>query len=312
MKALRIDALSMPTANLDRAVAFYTRALGFTAAATRTLGGEGFARTTGLRGATARAATLTLGRQHIELVEFGPPGAPYPPGSASPDLWFQHVAIVVADMGAAWAQLERAAGWTPISDAGPQRLPASSGGVEAVKFRDPDGHPVELLAFPPDATPAKWREEAAASSPFLGIDHSAIAVADTARSEEFYAGLLGLAVAERSTNRGVEQERLDGTFNSLVEVTPLRPADRDGPHLELLCNRVPSTGRPIPADTRAHDIAATRLLLEVDDLAALVDVAMEKRVRFVTPGIVAGADDRPVALLRDPDGHLLQLVENAS
>lgn len=312
MKALRIVTLSMPTADLDRAVAFYTRALGFTEAATRALGGEGFARTTGLRGATARAATLTLGRQHIELVEFEQPGVPYPPGSTSPDLWFQHFAIVVADMGAAWAQLERAGGWTPISDAGPQHLPASSGGVDAVKFRDPDGHPVELLAFPPDATPAKWRDAPAASAPFLGIDHSAIAVADTARSEEFYTGLLGLTVGDRSTNRGAAQERLDGTFNSLVEVTPLQPVDRDGPHLELLCNRVPSTGRPIPVDTRAADIAATRLLLGVDDLAAAVDAAMERRLRFVTPGTVAGEDGRPVALLRDPDGHLLQLFESAS
>ena len=313
MRAIRVATLSLPTGDLDGAIAFYTRALGFTVAARRTLAGEGFARITGLRGATARAATLRLGREQVELVEFSDRGAFYPPGSTSPDLWFQHFAIVVSDMDAAAARLEREGGSTAISDNGPQQLPASSGGVRAYKFRDPDGHPLELLVFPPDGAPAKWSSDATRRAvtgmPFLGIDHSAIAVADTARSEAFYAGLLGFTVANRSVNRGVEQEHLDGTFNALVEVTALVPTDKAGPHVELLCNRVPSTGRPIPIDTRPNDVAATRLVIEVDDLAILVDQARAERLRFVSPGIVIGEEGRPEALLHDPDGHLLQFVQ---
>ena len=48
-------------------------------------------------------------------------------------------------------------GWTPISTSGPQLLPAASGGVSAFKFRDPEGHPLELIAFPPGAVPPQWQ-----------------------------------------------------------------------------------------------------------------------------------------------------------
>ncbi len=306
MKVLRLRRIAMTTADLDRSVAFYTRALGFSPEPERTLQGDGFARITGLRGATARSVALRLGRECIELVEFAEKGAPYPAGSTSPDLWFQHFAIIVSDMDAAYARLARETGWAAISTNGPQLLPASSGGSVAFKFRDPDGHPLEFLCFPPDAVPARWREPAE-HAPFLGIDHSAIAVTDTARAEAFYVGMLGLSVGGRSVNRGVEQEHLDGTFNALVEVTGLLPPDPASPHVELLCNRVPATGRPIPVDQRTNDVAATRLVIETDDLASFVDEAVEKRLRFVSPGIVTDADGRQSAMLHDVDGHLLLL-----
>lgn len=306
MKARRLLQVSLTTRDLDRAVLFYTRALGFSADRERTLAGDAFARIIGLRDAQARAVTLRLGDECVELVEFARKGRAYPIGSTSTDLWFQHFAIIVADMDAAHARLTRQVGWTAISDGGPQRLPASSGGATAFKFRDPDGHPLEFLAFSPGATPARWRG-AAQGAVCLGIDHSAIAVADTARSEAFYVGMLGLAIGSRSVNRGVEQEHLDGTFNALVEVTALLTPDAASPHVELLCNRVPATGRPIAVDTRPNDIAATRLVIETDDLAGFVDEAVEKRLRFVSPGIVTDADGRTSAMLHDLDGHLLLL-----
>ena len=306
MKAGRLLHVSLTTRDLNRSVRFYTRALGFAAEHERTLRGEAFARIVGTRDAEARAVTLRLGGDCIELVEFARKGRAYPIGSTSPDLWFQHFAIIVSDMKAATARLAGEAGWTAISDDGPQKLPASSGSATAFKFRDPDGHPLEFLAFPPDATPAKWRAPVPAPV-YLGIDHSAIAVADTARAEAFYVGMLGLSVGGRSVNRGAAQEHLDGTFNALVEVTALLTPDGASPHVELLCNRVPATGRPIPVDTRPHDIAATRLVIETDDLAAFVDEAIEARLRFVSPGIVSDADGRASAMLHDIDGHLLLL-----
>ena len=308
MKARRLLHISLTTRDLNRSVLFYTRALGFTAEHERTLEGEGFSRIVGLRDAEGRAITLRLGGECIELVEFARRGRAYPIGSTSPDLWFQHFAIIVSDMDAAHARLAGEQGWTAISDDGPQRLPASSGGATAFKFRDPDGHPLELLAFPPDAAPARWRG-AAPRNVCLGIDHSAIAVADTACAEAFYVGMLGLSVGGRSVNRGLEQEHLDGTFNALVEVTGLLTPDEASPHVELLCNRVPATGRPIPVDTRPNDVAATRLVIETGDLAAFVDEAIEKRLRFVSPGIVTDADGRGSAMLHDVDGHLLLLRE---
>ena len=60
---------------------------------------------------------MRLGREEIALVRFAVPGRqPYPTGSRSDDLWFQHLAIVVADMDAAYAHLSAHPGWQPISE----------------------------------------------------------------------------------------------------------------------------------------------------------------------------------------------------
>ena len=74
-------------------------------------------------------------------------GHPYPENATAADLCFQHFALVTRDAAAAWERA-RAHGATPISIGGPVTLPASAGGVTAVKFRDPEGHPLEFLQFP--------------------------------------------------------------------------------------------------------------------------------------------------------------------
>ena len=109
---------------------------------------------------------------------------------------------------------------------------ASSGGVTAFKFRDPEGHPLEMLAFEPGARPAHWAFSSA--NLCLGIDHSAISVADTGRSVAFYSRL-GLARTASSLNIGREQEELDNLLGAVVEVTALAPPTQAVPHVELLC-----------------------------------------------------------------------------
>ena len=134
-------------------------------------------------------------------------------------------------MDAAHAQLCAAGDFTAITREGPQRLPPNTGSVTAFKFRDPDDHP--LLYFPPAGAPPRWRNPATGLV-FLGIDHSAITVADTASSLAFYQRRPGLTVTGRSLNRGIEQARLDNTPGAIVEVTALSPADADSPRVELL------------------------------------------------------------------------------
>ncbi len=248
--------------------AFYRDALGFACAGREE------------RGLDERATILRLGRQTVELLAPARPCAPYPPDSASNDPWFQHFAIVVADMRAAYDRLRARTGWAPISFGGPARLPASSGGVTAFKFRDPEGHPLELLEFPPGQVPPAWKSIAAADT-CLGIDHTAIVVADTEASVHYYERL-GFAVTARTLNRGLEQERLDALYGPLVEVTALALPGAAPPHLELLRYRAPR-GQPA-RKLLSHDVATTRMVLETDD------------------------PDRPAARrLRDPDGHSLVL-----
>ena len=135
-------------------------------------------------------------------------------------------------------------------------VPAWSGGVAAFKFRDPDGHPLEFLHFPPDKAPPAWRG-AAGAGPCLGIDHSAIVVADAARSIAHYEGL-GLRVAARTLNQGPEQDALDGAAAVTVGVTGLSAVDVP-PHLELLAYRTPAVR---PGGTAPNDVACTRTMFE--------------------------------------------------
>lgn len=260
---------------------FYQRALGFRPIAAGPRSQPDPAR----QGGGARSITLALGHEIVELLQFDPPGRPYPAAALSSGLCFQHFAIVVADMALAYRQLCSVDGWTAISTDGPQRLPPSSGGVAAFKFRDPDGHPLELLAFPDRKWPAHWKARPKGDL-FLGIDHSAISVSDSARSIAFYQAL-GLRVAARSLNSGCEQARLDGIRAPQVEVTALAPRQAT-PHVELLCYRSATPGRKLAL--RDDDVAATRLIFET----------------------VRASPENPACrkTLIDPDGHHLVIVNS--
>lgn len=215
---------------------------------------------------------LILGPSSLEI---GRAKLAYPQDITGNDPRFQHCAIVVSHMGDACDVLAKHGGWSPISFAGPERLPAASGGVEAFKFRDPDGHPLEFLCFPPQRMPNSWRGR---SGLFLGIDHSAMAVADTVRSLHFYESI-GFRVCSRQTNRGVEQGRLDGIATgsaTQVEVTSLQ-LDDGGSHLEFLAYRDPSMRSAMPVS---------------DDCAAATCVRIDGHSGF--NGVVV-----------DPDGHRL-------
>ena len=190
------------------------------------------------------------------------------------DLWFQHFAIVTNDMAAAYRRLQRH-GATLITHGGPQHLPPAAGAVTAYKFRDPDGHPLELIFFPPGSGDPAWQGVAG------GIDHSALSVCEAERSLAFYGGF-GLGVRSRQVNSGAAQDRLDGLANVAVEVIGLSPVALQTPHLELLCYAAPR-GRERDPGGRASDIADSRLIFEVDGPCT--------------------------AFVRDPDGHASVLLE---
>ncbi len=304
-QARRIVRISRVVADLDRSEAFYRDALGFQTVSR----GESDAMMLSALGADdprAQEVVMRLGSATIALVCFALPGRPYPARSRSDDLWFQHLAIVVRDMDATYAHLSGAhladaqpagaSGWQAISDGGPQQLPPSSGAVRAFKFRDPDGHPLELIWFPPNGhdphgadnrgTDGDNGHTAPPPAPlFLGVDHSALAISATPRSLNCYRAL-GFRISDRSLNRGPAQDRLDGLSDARVRVTGLRPALANGPGLELLGYHPP--GRP--AGTMALNDQATD---------------------WVTIEVTTLVGDRYRAM-RDPDGHRLLLVAQGS
>ena len=187
-----------------------------------------------------------------ERIEIATAGDPRPDLFSGNETGFQHFALVVADMARAYAQLSACAGWRPISLAGPERLPPASGGATAFKFRDPEGRPLELLQFAPDAIPPLWRArfDAEPQRVFHGVDHTAITIRDVERSVEFWA-TVGLKVAHRQLNQGPEQARLDGfaaSASAQVEVVSLSPPDGLRPGVEMLCYRRPPTAARAASD----------------------------------------------------------------
>jgi catechol 2,3-dioxygenase-like lactoylglutathione lyase family enzyme len=249
-----IVAFRLVSREPERLVAFYT-GLGFAAGDAEPIPAAEMA-LLGLHGGGSRR-TLRLGNQRVELDCFDNAGRPYPPDVMGADSRFQHLALVTDDAAAAWSHA-CALGATAISVGGPVTLPASSGGVTAIKFRDPEGHPLELLQFP---------RRSSVGSGLLGIDHSAISVSDVDVALAFYEAL-GLSTQGRTLNRGASQAALDGLVGAEVDVLPLMPLTAT-PHVELLGYRTPP---PRPAERlAANDVAATRIVWSADRHALLRD-----------------------------------------
>jgi catechol 2,3-dioxygenase-like lactoylglutathione lyase family enzyme len=262
-RALRVKHVCRNVSDLTRAVDFYLDALHFVLLEEKRWNDMA---------SGARIARLRLGEQELELMAFDSHGFPYPSRHSASDVWFQHLAIVVADMPLAYAQLCRHA-FEPISQGGPQVLPPNTGSVSAFKFRDPDGHPLELIHFPAGVGDTRWQH---ANGLFLGIDHTALVVAEMQQSLAFYESL-GFRVTSRSHNRGPEQERLDAIADVDVEVVGLAPLMDQPPRLELLCYRR-QPGETI--DMAPDDVASDRTVIEVEN---------------------------GVAWMKDPTGHRLVL-----
>ncbi len=310
-KALEIKGFTLTVSDMDKSVAFFEQALGFSKTADRTYADRDHDYLTGVFGTRVRSVTLKLGDEMIELEQYlSPAGLPIPVDSRSNDLWFQHFAVVVSDMEKALAHVSK----FPIAgiSSAPQTIPESNkgaAGIKAYKFKDQDGHPLELLYFPPDKGNPKWQQHG--GKLFLGIDHSAISVSSTERSTAFYQDLLGLQVKGGSVNAGITQEQLDNAFGAVVRITGLRPEKDSGPGLEFLQYVTPSGGRPAPSTTRVNDLVSTRVVLEVDDLAGLVKKLQEQNVTFVSPDVttIGGQDYSKGLLIKDPDGHAVLLVQ---
>jgi catechol 2,3-dioxygenase-like lactoylglutathione lyase family enzyme len=306
-----VDAVGMTVSDMERALAFYTGVLPFEKVSDVEVAGAAYEHLTGVFGVRMRIVGLRLGDERLELTEFvAPRGRPAPVDARSNDRWFQHVAIVVRDMDAAYATLRN----TRVEHAstGPQTLPdwnPAAGGIRAFYFKDPDGHPLEIIWFPPGKGDPRW--QARTDRLFLGIDHTAIVVWDTEASLRFYRDVLGLRVAGESENFGPEQEHLNNVHGARLRITGLRAAA--GPGIEFLEYLAPRDGRPYPADARANDLVHWQTRLVAARTAPALDPLRRARALFVSPGDVdvpgdALGFDRAVTV-RDPDGHALQIVQ---
>jgi catechol 2,3-dioxygenase-like lactoylglutathione lyase family enzyme len=246
-------------------------------------------------GANSHRVRVQLGRECLDLRQPDERGRPVPADARSNDRWFQHVAIIVSDLDRAYRVLQAAR--VEAVSAGPQRLPdwnPNAAGIRAYYFRDADRHVLEILQFPEGKGEPRWH---ATDRLFLGIDHTAITVADTEASLRFYRDALGLRVAGASENWGPEQERLNAVPDAHLRITTLRAAA--GPGVELLEYLTPRDGRPYPQDERPADLIHWQTAMLTADLSAARSVLSAARLI---------SSEARAFVARDPDGHAVELL----
>jgi catechol 2,3-dioxygenase-like lactoylglutathione lyase family enzyme len=313
-----VRSIGMIVADLDRSIDFYTTVLGFSKITDRQVTGRESADVSPLQTRVPiaseiqlRVVELQLGEETIELTEvLSDKGRPIPVDTRSNDCWFQHLAIVVSDMHRAYQHL-RQHSIVQVSPQ-PQTLPESNpvaGGIQAFYFRDPDGHNLELIHFPATKGDPKWQQPSDAL--FVGIDHTAIVVGDTAASLALYRDLLGLELKQESENFGIEQEQLSGIANVKVRISSLKAAAGIG--IELLEYLAPTTGRPIPADTEFNDLWCWQTAIVVDDAMDTIHRLKNAECPIVSAEVSPSTEsdlefDRQF-VIQDPDGHLIRLAD---
>ncbi len=300
--------------DLDKILPFYTKVLPFELVGIREVNHATLAKLFNVNNpqTTARIATLELGEESFELMDFIEPenGAKIPTDSKSNDLWFQHIAIVVSDMDAAYKILRE--NQVVHVSSSPQTLPnyiTAAAGIKAFYFQDPDGHNLEIIYFPKDKGNPKWQKPT--DKVFLGIDHTAIGSDITTTSLKFYKDILGLKVGGASENYGSEQEHLNQVFGAHLQITGLTTGQGIG--VELLDYIAPLGGRQYPATTKANDLVHWHTIIQVNNLTVLYERLIDYGYAIVSQGIVPlsnlGIKATKGLVVTDPDGHVVLLCE---
>jgi catechol 2,3-dioxygenase-like lactoylglutathione lyase family enzyme len=309
--AQAVQMVGLTVSDMDRAIDFYTRVLDFTKISDDQVAGGEYAALEGIAGARLRVVRLRLGDELLQLTDYlTPEGRPFPARSRSNDRWFQHVAIIVSDMDRGYARLREFK--VRHASTAPQLLPKTipnAAGIRAFYFHDPDGHFLELLQFPPDKGNPKWQRPGGRL--FLGIDHTAIVVRQTKASLRFYRDALGFRMAGESMNFGPEQEHLNNIPGARLHITGLRAAR--GPGIEFLEYLRPTDGRPYPDEERPNDLVHWETTILVPDVDSAATLLRRDNFRLLSPRPIQLPDStlgfKRGILARDPDGHVVQLVE---
>ena len=312
----RLAMIGFTVADVDRETTFFTKVLSFEKVSDFRVTGSEYDKMEGVFNANMRIVHLRLGDQVVELTQYisPPTGRPIPVPSYSNDEWFEHMAIVVRDMDAAYKILQE--NNVQQISANPITIPESNpgaAGIKAVKFRDPEGHDLELIYFPVGKGDPTWQRPT--GQLFLGLDHTAMTVLSTEKGVAFYRDLLGFDVGGVTFNTGVTQQVLDDLFNDTCLVTPMVPISPP-PHIEFLDYKTPPGGRPMPVDTKANDLWHWQTTLVTKDIQAVADRLRKAGAQFLTPDIVSIPQEtqtelgfKKALMVRDPNGHAIRLIE---
>ena len=315
-EAQRVKMIGVTVADVDSEVDFFTKVLQFEKVSDFRVVGPEYDKLEGVFNANMRIVHLRLGEQIVELTQYvsPPTGRPIPVPSHSNDSWFEHMAIVVSDMDAAYKVLRennvRQVSAYPITI---PRANSGAAGIEAIKFHDPEHHDLELIRFPSGKGDPSWQKQT--NKLFRGLDHTAMTVESSDKEVTFYRDLLGFEVGGVTLNSGTTQEVLDNLFNDTCLITAMMPISAP-PHIELLDYKTPPGGRPMPPDTNANDLWHWQTTVVTNDIETVIERLRKAGVQFITPDVVAVPQEaqaqlgfKKAVMVRDPSGHAIRLIE---
>ena len=308
----KVEAIGITVAEMDGSIKFYSEVLGFKKVSDEEVWGEEYEKLLNLFGLRMRVVRMKLGEEIIELTDYLTSGGrSIPEDARSNDLIFQHIAIVVSDMEAAYNHLRKYM-VMHVSTA-PQTIPVSNtaaAGIKAFYFHDPDMHNLELIYFPKGKGNAKW--QSGNKHLFLGIDHTAICVSNTDSSLVLYESLLGIIRKGESWNMGMEQAHLNFVQAANLHITGLRA--REGPGIEFLEYIHPGPGKPYPSDSRTDDIWHWHTTLLVDNAMTLYEQLKRSQYHLVSGKLIQlrskNGRVRNAFLVRDRDGHAILIKDS--
>ena len=122
-----------------------------------------------------------------------------------------------------------------------------------------------------------------------------------------------MQVAGENENYGPEQERLNNVFGARLRIRAMRAAS--GPGVEFLEYLAPGDGRAFPAGTKSNDLIHWQTRFRTLNADEAAESFRKFRSAFVSTGVVTQPDPRRAGywksvLVRDPDGHAVQVVED--
>jgi catechol 2,3-dioxygenase-like lactoylglutathione lyase family enzyme len=138
------------------------------------------------------------------------------------------------------------------------------------------------------------------------IRHFGIVVRDMERSLAFYRDLLGMTVRNRKEEKGTYLDTLLGVKNG--EILTVKLSSGAGSSLLELIEFI----SPRDADPRrleAYSVGPTHVALTVGDLGELPAALKKNGIRFLSEPMVSPDGKVRLVFCRDPDGNLVELVE---
>lgn len=302
-----VGPICITVKSLDKSVQFYTQVLSFKLLGTEDVYGENQEHLLGKFGIHYKIAHLQLGDEQVDLIDYLTSGGrSIPETQHSNDLAFQHIAIVVRDMDAAFKVLQK--NNVEYVSTNPQTIPASNAaaaGIRAFYFHDVDNHNLELIYFPKGKGKPKWQQPG--SNIFLGIDHTAIGVSNTDQSLQFWVSALGLEKKGESHNAGTEQAHLNFVQDAELHITGL--AATSGPGVEFLEYLQPGAANKYPADTQCDDLWNWITKLYCTGIDALHQRLKDAGTVLVSDAVIT-INGKKNFIARDPDGHAVWFIEH--